>query len=120
MKAVCVSAVVAIAAACAAPAMAQDANQADLECATLMAYAVNGMEDNNPAFAGMAGGMMYYIGRLEGRAPTVDWVARATNYVSFATADDVIAQAGRCAAEYEASADRFGDFTDAVSVLNSQ
>lgn len=58
-----------------APALAQDANADDLRCVAVFAVAAGQAKDS--AIQGpLIAGTMYFIGRLDGRAPGLDLEAR--------------------------------------------
>ncbi|NJC41769.1 hypothetical protein GGQ87_002027 [Brevundimonas alba] len=94
----------------AAPAVAQELNlapadRADLQCMALVAVMAGvameegGDESASVQMAGMSGGLMYYLGRLEGRSPDVDWLAQLTAYLAKVEAEDFEAFAPRCSKE---------------------
>jgi hypothetical protein len=82
------------------------ADRADLQCMALVAVMAGitmeeGGDDDGAAtrLAGMSGGLMYYLGRLEGRSPDIDWLAQLTDYLEKAEAEDFDAVAPRCSKE---------------------
>lgn len=91
-------------------ATAQDpipaADRKDLECAALFAVVAG----SDPEFeAAGALGMAYYIGRLEGRNPGQDQVARLFEWVSAQSEDQLMtlidASGSRCGEELQALGD---------------
>lgn len=93
----------------AVPAAAQDApvsaaDRADLQCMALVAVMAGmAMEEGEEAatteLAGMSGGLMYYLGRLEGRSPDVDWLEQLGAWLDKAEPEDLDAVAPRCSKE---------------------
>lgn len=78
------------------------ADRPDLECLAVVAIMAGQNQDNAEAQAGLAGGMMYYLGKLEGRTPGVDWLAELTNLLKTLELTDVQAAAPRCGQEMQA------------------
>jgi len=95
----------------AAPAAAQDArlaaaDRADLQCMALVIVVAGlameeGGDDESVAteLAGMSGGVMYYLGRLEGRSPGVDWLGELRAWLEKIDFDELDAVAPRCGKE---------------------
>ena len=84
-------------------AFAQDAalprepeNAADMECLALIVVII-GMDE--AMGEQLALGAFYYLGRLEGRAPGIDWVDRALRYTEVVDEQTLFAPQQRCAAE---------------------
>ena len=70
----------------------------DMQCLTLAAMVAGAAPAEHQA--GLTGGLMYYLGRLEGRTPGVDWLARIGEYLQRPDVEtEVMAQGDRCAAE---------------------
>ena len=96
---------------CAAPAAAQDANLApadlaDLQCMALVAVMAGiAMEEGGDGeatdaeLAGMSGGLMYYLGRLEGRSPGIDWLDQLVALLDKIELEELDAVAPRCSKE---------------------
>lgn len=57
------------------------ANMRDIECLAVMAVVGGTTEEGSTEQMGAVGGMMYYLGRLEGRTPGTDWLAYFTTYL---------------------------------------
>lgn len=57
------------------------ANMRDVECLAIMAVLGGSIEEGSTEQMGAVGGMMYYLGRLEGRTPGTDWLAYFTTYL---------------------------------------
>jgi hypothetical protein len=80
--------------------MRDPTNRADVQCMAIMALGAGTAEEGSVAQLGLAVGMAYYLGRLEGRAPSVDWMAQFTEYLSGGDLEDEAkAQAERCGTE---------------------
>lgn len=93
-------------AASAAPVSAQDAavgaaDKADMQCFAVMAYLAGQYEEGSVEQTGLASGMMYFLGRLEGRAPDTDWLKALADYIL--TPDET-----RLGAELETQRERCG------------
>lgn len=96
---------------CAGPVAAQNAdhapaNQADLQCMALVAVLAGlameegtEQEDHATRMAGLSGGMMYYLGRLQGRSPDIDWLSELSLFLGKAEFSDLDAVAPRCGKE---------------------
>lgn len=78
------------------------ADRADLECMAVAAYYGGGVEDGSPEQAGLVGGLMYYLGKLQGRTPGVDWLAHLREMVLTMEPSDIEALGPRCGAEMSA------------------
>lgn len=114
------AAVAAASALIAAPAMAQSqmsaADTADMEC--LAVFALIG--DSDPEMQTVAGmGIMFYLGRLEGRTPGVDHLRRFADWVVAVPeqklADQLDAASPRCAQEIGARGDRLVEIGDELA-----
>lgn len=57
------------------------ANMRDVECLAVTAITVGSTEDGSTEQMGVVGGLMYYLGRLEGRTPGTDWLAYFATYL---------------------------------------
>lgn len=75
-------------------------DKADMQCFALTAYLSGQYEEGSAEQTGLASGMMYFLGRLEGRTPTKDWLQLMADYIL--TPDDeqlvaeLSAQSERC------------------------
>jgi hypothetical protein len=49
--------------------------------------------------AGLTGGMMYYLGRLEGRSPSIDWLRQLETYLTSIDEAELQSHLERCGAE---------------------
>ncbi|HEV7227138.1 hypothetical protein [Brevundimonas sp.] len=76
------------------PKNAQDA--ADLQCLALIVVII-GMDES--LGEQMALGAFYYLGRLEGRTPGVDWVEAALRYTENVDGETLFAPQQRCGEE---------------------
>ena len=70
----------------AGPTLAQSretspADMRDVECLAVTAVAVGSTQEGSSEQMGLVGGMMYFLGRLEGRTPGTDWLAYFAAYV---------------------------------------
>lgn len=82
-----------------APAVSPEA-QRDLDCLVVTTYAL-GMVDEGDANAvsGLTGGVAYYLGRLQGRDPGVDWLRHLESDPAIWEQSIDPANAQRCSAE---------------------
>lgn len=74
-------------------------DMADLKCLALTAYLGGQMSEGDERRAGLAAGVMYYLGRLEGRTPGVEWLGRLAEYLETAEVADLQGEAQRCGEE---------------------
>jgi hypothetical protein len=81
----------------ATPALADEAaDTADMTC--LSAYLYHAAQGAPEEAVRSTVGAMFYLGRLEGRSPGVNWVSRIPEYADILTQDDLNAAAPACAA----------------------
>lgn len=84
----------------AAPAAAQEAQERPVtaeETADLTCMAVFALFGAQPEVGEKAAvGIFYYLGRLEGRDPSVDWLERFHDFALTAVRQEVMAEAQRC------------------------
>lgn len=90
----------------AAPASAQDPvlpinpeDAADLQCVALAALI---MGSDQELATQIAPALFYYLGRLEGRSPDVDWITRAAEYSEALTPQTLPPIQQRCGGEMAA------------------
>lgn len=87
----------------ASPVLAEElapADRADIQCFALTAAAANAAQADPQQMAGLVGGMMYYYGRLRGRTPDADWLAKIRTYLlSPGVEADLATQQARCGAD---------------------
>jgi len=93
-------------AASAAPALAQNAahgaaDKGDMQCFAVVAYLAGQSEEGSVEHTGLASGMMYFLGRLEGRAPGTDWLRALSDYI-------LAPDEARLTSELEAQRERCG------------
>lgn len=102
----------------AAPALAQElapVDRADIQCFALTAAAANSAQADPQQMAGLVGGMMYYYGRLRGRAPDVDWLARIRVYLLTPGVEaEMLAQQARCGADMVATGTELAAWGEAL------
>ena len=84
----------------AAEAPLSPADRADVQCLAIV-FAIFGSDpDMAPEQQlGLASGAMYYLGRLQGRTPDVDWLARLVTYLESAPEADFKTEQQRCGQE---------------------
>ena len=87
----------------ASPAAAQTVapssmDAADLQCFGVFIY-LGGQGSDPAAKAWFTGEALHYLGRLEGRSPTVNWLDRLTAYFAGPFPGEFEAQRERCGAE---------------------
>jgi hypothetical protein len=71
-------------AAMATPALAQaisPTDRADMQCFVVTAVLAGQSEEGSPEQAGLATGMLYFLGRLEGRSPGTDWMQALADFI---------------------------------------
>lgn len=90
----------------ASPAAAQTRNggsdQADMQCIAVFSVTAADESLTQDQRDGLAMGLIYYLGRLQGRSPSVDWYQRLTGYLLDVEVKDLEPHFERCAAEFEA------------------
>lgn len=77
------------------------ADKEDIQCFALVAYMAGQTVEGSTEQTSLASGMMYFLGRLEGRAPGTDWLRVLADYIL--ENDDA-----RLAAELEGQRERCG------------
>ncbi|MDB5422452.1 MAG: hypothetical protein JWR59_2399 [Brevundimonas sp.] len=92
-------------------------NRADLQCMSIMAAGVGMMEDGSKEQLGLVAGMSYYLGRLEGRAPSVNWLDELGSYLAGDFQDEVKTQSERCGAEMIAFGARMTSWGERIQEL---
>lgn len=93
----------------AAPADLSDlspADRADLQCMTLIVVTIGATEDATSS-AQLASGATYYYGRLQGRAPATDWLARLADYARTEPGEELEANRQRCVREMQTLGEAF-------------
>ena len=102
----------------AGPTLAQSreispADMRDVECLAVTAVAVGSTQEGSSEQMGLVGGMMYFLGRLEGRTPSTDWLAYFAAYVQSPDAEKKLEpHYDRCAQEMidkGAALEQFGE-----------
>lgn len=81
----------------AAPALSA-AETADLHCLGV-SMIIGGMSEDEAVKNGLMAASMFYLGRLEGRNPSVVWLDRLGDYLRTTTPEQMQAQTRRCGAE---------------------
>ena len=100
MVAVALAAVLGLSAG-SAQAEVKGADLADMQCLALVAYLGGQAAEGTDEQAGLVGGMMYYLGRLEGRSPDTDWLAELGQFLITLEESDLQAVAPRCGMELQ-------------------
>ena len=75
------------------------ANRADVQCMAIAAFAGGSVETGSVEQLGLMAAMTYFLGRLEGRAPGVDWLDQMGAYLVSADETEIKTQADRCGGE---------------------
>ena len=75
------------------------ADQQDMQCFALVAAQAGVGEQSPEMMAGLATAMMFYLGRMEGRSPDTDWLARIETYLRSSEIEKLSTHSERCAAE---------------------
>ncbi len=111
----------------ASPVAAQDnvaaANRADAQCLAISAMLIGDDETTNTDPNLLAGGMLmlgYYMGRIEGRSPSVDIAPLLADVVQKDLADEsqITTLTERCMAELDGLSDRMTKGAEAIEKLN--
>lgn len=113
--AACAAASLGFAGAAQAQSQIKPADQADMECLAVAAVVAGRAQAGSEEQAGAAGGVMYYLGRLEGRTPGVDWLEQLRGHLL--TLDDagLAAAAPRCGAEMVAKGKALTEWGQALA-----
>lgn len=117
MKTMMIAAAFALSLAGAAPAVAQDLepqNKADMQCFAALAYLGGQLGADSPEMAGLAGGMMYYLGRLEGRSPNINWLGQLETYLTSVDEAELQSHLERCGSELSVKGAALVAWGDAV------
>lgn len=72
---------------------------ADLQCMGLLAVAIDDPAATDAVKQQYTGGMMYYLGRLEGRDPSRNWIKRMLEYTDSTPVQQVRSHSQRCGQE---------------------
>ncbi|RZJ16917.1 MAG: hypothetical protein EON91_11290 [Brevundimonas sp.] len=75
------------------------ADQQDIQCFALVAAQAGEGEQSPEKMASLATAMMFYLGRMEGRSPNTDWLARIETYLRSSEVEKLPTHAERCATE---------------------
>ncbi|WP_341023975.1 hypothetical protein [Brevundimonas diminuta] len=75
------------------------ASAADLQCMGLLAVAIDDPAASDELKQQYTGGMMYYLGRLEGRDPARNWMGRMLEYTDSTPVQQVRSHSQRCGQE---------------------
>ena len=89
------------------------ADMRDVECLAVIAVAGGAAEQGSDEQIGLVGGLMFFLGRLEGRTPGTDWLAYFGSYVQSPDIEKKLeTQYDRCAEEMiekGAALEQFGE-----------
>lgn len=97
--AACAAASLGFAGGAQAQSQIKPADQADMQCLAVAAIVAGQAAEGTQEQAGAVGGIMYYLGKLEGRTPGVDWLAELTTHLQTLDEAGLAAAAPRCSAE---------------------
>jgi hypothetical protein len=89
------------------PATAQSDDATDLRCFAVASVLMNS-SDRNQRAAGLIGSL-YFMGRLDGRSPTLDWNKRLTAEMAAMSGSDLTAASAACGAIMAAQGRRMGE-----------
>ena len=92
----------------------------DMQCFSLVAAQAGLAEGSPEAMAGLASLMMFYLGRLEGRSPDVDWLARIEAYIQTPEVEKLQTHAQRCSTEMAAKGKALTEWGARLSALAEQ
>jgi hypothetical protein len=95
-------------------------NRADLQCLGVTVVGLGLTEGSEVEQIGLAAAMGYYIGRLEARAPGVNWLNAFETYLTTDFENEVEVQAERCAREMKAFGDRLSNWGEKMDSLGSK
>ncbi|MET4683001.1 hypothetical protein [Brevundimonas faecalis] len=90
------------------------ASQADLQCMGLLAVAIDDPALSDALRQQYSGGMMYYLGRLEGRDPQANWIRRMLDYTDNTPVQQVRSHSQRCGRELIAKGQEIFTLLDRV------
>ncbi|HZC16614.1 MAG TPA: hypothetical protein VE309_07625 [Caulobacteraceae bacterium] len=103
---------VSLALAGAVPAFAQSDDATDLRCFVVASVLMNS-SDRNQRAAGVIGSL-YFMGRLDGRSPGLDWNRRLTAEMAAMSGSDLSAASAACGAIMTAQGYRMGAMSKRV------
>lgn len=86
------------------------ADQQDMQCFALVAAQAGMSEPSPEAMTGLVSIMMFYLGRLEGRSPDVDWLARIAAYIQTPEVEKLDQHRQRCGTEMAAKGKALTDW----------
>jgi len=92
-------------------------NRADLACMTVAAAAVGQVEEGSVEQLGLVAAMTYYLGRLETRAPEVNWLDQMQAYAEGDIEEEFKTQGERCAGEMMAFGTRLTEWGERAEAL---
>jgi hypothetical protein len=80
-------------------------DEADLQCLAGMTYVLGIMprdesQESADAVASIVGAASYFLGRLEGRSPGINWGERLANFGNSHTVEEIEPHLARCADEF--------------------
>jgi hypothetical protein len=109
---VAVAIAVSSALAAAVPAAAQNDDATDLRCFVVASVLMNSTDRSQRA-AGVIGSL-YFMGRLDGRSPTLDWNKRLTAEMAALSGSDLSSVSASCGAIMAAQGRRMGEMDKQV------
>ncbi|GEM_PF-345263 len=92
-------------------------NRADLTCMAVTAVLGDQMEEGSDEQVGLIAVMTWYLGRLEARAPGVDWLEQVLPYLDGDPAEMLKTHGERCAAEILTFGDKLADWSARAEAL---
>jgi len=92
-------------------------NRADLTCMAVTAVLGDQMEEGSDEQVGLIAVMTWYLGRLEARAPGVDWLEQVLPYLDGDPAEMLKTHGERCAAEIMTFGDKLADWSARAEAL---
>lgn len=95
------------------------ADQQDMQCFALVAAQAGAGEQSPEMMAGLATAMMFYLGRMEGRSPDTDWLARIETYLRSSEIEKLPTHADRCATELMSKGKALTDWGARLQTLTS-
>lgn len=95
-------------------------NRADLQCMAITAAGAGMTEEGSPEQLGLAAGMAYYLGRLEARAPAVNWLDAFGAYLLSDFEKEAKSQSDRCGAELASFGARMVAWSEKMDARSSK
>lgn len=96
------------------------ADRQDVQCFSLIAAKGGSGERSAEVMSGLASAMMFYLGRLEGRSPDTDWLARIQTFLQSPEVENLPAHTERCSKEMMSKGQALTDWGANLRALAAQ